>query len=89
VKDGQGSRLVPKIVAAAEVCLNNAIKGDLRSFIKIMEIVQKFNLIEDSPELPGPVVEIRRTIVDPKYGNTPIDSKEYLAGQFPASEPSA
>jgi Family of unknown function (DUF5681) len=32
VRDGQGTRDVPKIVAAAEVRLNNALKGDLKSF---------------------------------------------------------
>ena len=34
VRDGQGTREVPKIVAALEVCLNNALKGDLKSFVK-------------------------------------------------------
>jgi hypothetical protein len=48
----------------------------------------KFNLIEDSPQLAGPFVEIRRTIVDPNHGNTPIDRNEYLAGHFPGSKPS-
>jgi hypothetical protein len=66
VKDGRGSRSVPKIVAAAEVCLNNAIKGDLPSFVKIMEIVHKFQLIENSPTLPEEITEIRVTYVDPK-----------------------
>jgi hypothetical protein len=27
IRDGQGTRDVPKIVAAAEVCLNKALKG--------------------------------------------------------------
>src|ERR1700681_4241949 len=61
VKDGQGSRSIPKIVAAAEVCLNNAIKGDLRSFVKIMEIAQKFQLMENSPNAPEQITEIRHT----------------------------
>jgi hypothetical protein len=71
VKDAQGSRSVPKIVAAAEVCLNNAIKGDLRSFVKIMEIAQKFHLIEPSADTPEQITVIRRIIVDPKVSNVP------------------
>jgi hypothetical protein len=35
IKDAEGFRNVPKIVAATEVCLNNALKGDLRSFVKL------------------------------------------------------
>ena len=65
IKDAEGFRNVPKIVAAAEVCLNNALKGDLRSFVKVMEIAQKFELLK-----PGPIHQefavIRRIIVDPK-----------------------
>src|SRR5437870_4554911 len=43
IKDAQGFRNVPKIVAAAEVCLNNALKGDLRSFVKVMDIAACLN----------------------------------------------
>jgi hypothetical protein len=68
IKDAQGTRSVPKIVAAAEVCLNNALKGDLRSFVKVMEIAEKFELLK-----PGSIQQeislIRRIIVDPKDPN--------------------
>jgi Family of unknown function (DUF5681) len=87
VKDGRGSRSVPKIVAAAEVCLNNAIKGDLRSFVKIMEIVHKFQLIENSPTIPEEITEIRHTIVDPQVSQIPMDQKEYFARRAPTSDP--
>jgi hypothetical protein len=83
VKDGQGSRSVPKILAAAEVCLNNAIKGDLRSFVKIMEIVHKFQLIENSPTIPEEISEIRITYVDPQVSETPMEQKEFLARLAP------
>jgi hypothetical protein len=46
IKDAAGIRSVPKIVAAAEVCLNNALKGDLRSFAKAMEIAEKFGVLK-------------------------------------------
>ena len=65
VRDGQGTREVPKIVAALEVCLNNALKGDLKSFVKIMEVVARHKLL-DAITGPPPVSLIRRTIVDPK-----------------------
>jgi hypothetical protein len=65
VRDGQGTRDVPKIVLAAEVCLNNAIKGDLKSFVKIMEMIDKFKLMEIVAG-PPPITEIRRVIVDPR-----------------------
>ena len=68
IKDADGFRNVPKIVAAAEVCLNNALKGDLRSFVKVMEIAQKFE-----PLKPGStqqeIAVIRRVIVDPREPN--------------------
>jgi hypothetical protein len=87
VKDGRGSRSVPKLLAATEVCLNNAIKGDLRSFVKIMEIAHKFQLIENSPTLPEEITEIRVTYVDPKVSETPMDQKEYFARCAPTSDP--
>jgi hypothetical protein len=87
VKDGRGSRSVPKLLAATEVCLNNAIKGDLRSFVKIMEIAHKFQLIESSPTFPEEITEIRVTYVDPKASATPVDQKEYFARRVPTSDP--
>lgn len=65
IRDGQGTRDVPKIVAAAEVCLNNALKGDLKSFVKIMEMADKFKLL-DVVSSPPEITEIRRIIVDPQ-----------------------
>src|SRR6195952_2226968 len=87
VKDGRGSRSVPKIIAAAEVCLNNAIKGDLPSFVKIMEIVHKLQLIENSPTTPEEISEIRITYVDPQVSETPMEQKEFLARLAPTSDP--
>jgi len=65
IKDAQGIRNVPKIVAAAEVCLNNALKGDLRSFVKVMEIAEKFELLKPR-SIQQEIAVIRRIIVDPK-----------------------
>lgn len=81
IRDQRGTRNVPKIVAAAEVCLNNAIKGDLRSFAKLMEIAQKFQLIQTVPisDHYEEIVEIRTTIVDPKVSDEPMDVEEYFA----------
>ena len=68
IKDAEGFRNVPKIVAATEVCLNNALKGDLRSFVKVMEIAQKFELLKPGP-IQQEIAVIRRIIVDPKDPN--------------------
>jgi hypothetical protein len=65
IKDAQGFRNVPKIVAAAEVCLNNALKGDLRSFVKVMDIAEKFELLKPG-SIQKEIAVIRRIIVDPK-----------------------
>src|SRR5258708_22162472 len=65
VRDGQGTREVSKIVAAAEVCLNNALKGDLKSFAKVMEIADKFGLLKPGSIYPE-ITHITRTIVDPR-----------------------
>ena len=65
IKDAQGTRNVPKIVAAAEVCLHNALKGDLRSFVKVMEIAEKFELLKPG-SIQQEIAVIRRIIVDPK-----------------------
>src|SRR6267154_3854938 len=65
IKDAQGLRSVPKIVAAAEVCLNNALKGDLRSFAKVMDIAEKFELLKPGT-IQQEITHITRTIVDPR-----------------------
>jgi hypothetical protein len=55
----------PKIVAAAEVCLNNALKGNLRSFAKAMEIAEKFGVLKPG-SIQQNITHITRTIVDPR-----------------------
>jgi Family of unknown function (DUF5681) len=69
IKDVQGVRNVPKLVAAAEVCLNNALKGDLRSFAKAMEIAERFGVLKPG-SFQQEVTHITRTIVDPKDPDT-------------------
>ena len=61
-----------KIVAAAEVCLNNAIRGDLRSFAKAMEIAEKFQLLKPGL-IEGEIASITRTIIDPKGLDTLVE----------------
>jgi hypothetical protein len=73
VRDGQGARDVPKIIAALEVCLNNALKGDLKSFEKIMDVIAKHKLL-DAISAPPQVTEIRRVIIDPKPPRPTVDS---------------
>jgi hypothetical protein len=63
IEDVGGVRSVPKIVAAAEVCLNNALKGDLRSFAKAMEIAEKFGVLKPR-SIQQEITHITRTIVD-------------------------
>jgi hypothetical protein len=65
VNDGNTSRSVPKIAAALEVCLNNALKGDLRAFMKVLDVAERFNSFQPEPGEP-PILEIRRIIVEPK-----------------------
>ena len=72
IKDAQGVRSVPKIVAAAEVCLNNAIRGDLRSFAKAMEIAEKFQLLKPGL-IEAEIAGITRTIIDPRGPTTLVE----------------
>ena len=69
VTDSQGVRKISKFEAAAEVCLNNAIKGDLRSFTKIMELATELELVKPASDIPE-IIHITRTIVDPRAANT-------------------
>ena len=69
VSDGAGIRAVPKIVAAIEVCLNKALKGDIRALEKIMKIAEKLETIQWAPSRPE-ITEITRTIVYPKGSTT-------------------
>ena len=66
IKDAHGFHNIPKIVAAVEVCLNNALEGDLRSFVKMKEIAEKFQLLKPGSSLEQEITRITRTIVDPK-----------------------
>jgi Family of unknown function (DUF5681) len=70
IKDAQGTRSVPKIVAAGEVCINNALKGDLRSFVKVMELAEKFGILKPG-SLEQEITHITRTIVYPKGHDAP------------------
>src|SRR6476620_5890376 len=52
VSDGDGVRSVPKILAAIEVCLNKALKGDIRALEKIMKIAEKLESFKGAPPIP-------------------------------------
>jgi hypothetical protein len=70
-----GSRRWPRLnvgSGAAEVCLNNALKGDLRSFAKAMEIAEKFGVLKPG-SIQQEVTHITRTIVDPRDPDTARD----------------
>jgi hypothetical protein len=72
VTDSAGVRSVPKIVAAIEVCLNKALKGDIRALEKIMKIAEKLESIQWTPPIPE-ITCIRHIIVDPKDPTTEIE----------------
>jgi hypothetical protein len=40
---------MPKIEAAIEVNLNKALKGDHRSFVKVMDVAAKLGILELAP----------------------------------------
>lgn len=65
VSDGDGVRSVPKIVAALEVCINRALKGDMRALERILKIAERLESIQWTPPIPE-VTRIIRTIVYPK-----------------------
>jgi hypothetical protein len=67
INDGSGVRSVPKIVAAIEVCLNKALKGDLRALEKMLKIAEKLESFQWAPPIEE-ISCIRRIIVDPKEG---------------------
>ena len=74
VSDGAGVRSVPKIVAAIEVCLNKALKGDIRALEKIMKIAEKLESIQWTPPIPA-ITCIREIIIDPKEPTTDTEIK--------------
>ena len=47
------------------MCLNNALKGDLKAFVKIMELAERFKLL-DIVSSPPEITMIRHVIVDPR-----------------------
>lgn len=69
INDGAGVRSVPKIVAAIEICLNKALKGDIRALEKVLKIAEKLESIQWAPPIPE-VTHIIRTIVDPREATT-------------------
>jgi hypothetical protein len=86
VSDGHGStRTVPKIVAAAEVCINKALKGDLAAFTKVMTWIDKFKLIPAEPILP-PITEIREILVHPPIWKEAEEDKQLVAARDAALE---
>jgi hypothetical protein len=63
VLEGKPRRL-SKIAVATMVCLNKAMKGDIRSFVKIIEIADRFGILKIAPEKFA-VRSVRRIIVSP------------------------
>src|SRR6476659_6472568 len=72
VSDSAGVRSVPKIVAAIEVCLNKALKGDVRALEKIMKIAEKLESFKWTPP-KAEITCISHIIVDPKDATTDIE----------------
>jgi hypothetical protein len=64
VNDGGGVRTLPKIVVATKICLNKALKGDARSYVKIMEIAERFGLFQAISTEPE-ITRIERVIIYP------------------------
>jgi hypothetical protein len=50
VREGERIRAIPKIEAVIEVTLNKALKGDHRSFAKLMDVADKLGIIELLPD---------------------------------------
>jgi Family of unknown function (DUF5681) len=50
VREGERIRAMPKIEAVIEVTLNKALKGDHRSFAKLMDVADKLGIIELQPD---------------------------------------
>jgi hypothetical protein len=68
ISDANGVRTVSKIAAAVEVCLNKALKGDIRALEKIMKIAEKLESFQWVPPA-SEITRIRRIIVDPGAPN--------------------
>jgi len=50
VREGERIRAMPKIEAVIEVNLNKALKGDHRSFAKLMDVADKLGIVEPPPD---------------------------------------
>ena len=50
VREGERIRAMPKIEAVIEVTLNKALKGDHRSFAKLMDVADKLGIVEKPPD---------------------------------------
>jgi len=50
VREGDRVRAMPKIEAVIEVNLNKALKGDHRSFAKLMDVADRLGIVELQPE---------------------------------------
>src|SRR5262245_46917634 len=49
VREGERIRVMPKIEAVIELTLNKALKGDHRSFAKLMDVADKLRIVELPP----------------------------------------
>ncbi|MBV9066032.1 MAG: hypothetical protein JO004_09745 [Methylobacteriaceae bacterium] len=81
VKDGNGSRTMPKIAVALEVCLNNAIKGESKNLFKLLELADKFGLLKDAVETDTPAfrsVTIKTVVVEPDGSKYSLPSTESI-----------
>lgn len=70
-QEGNRRRRIPKVEAAFKVCLNNALKGDLRAFEKLLQLAIKLKVFD---RLPGDIsiTKIRRVIVYPDGIERPL-----------------
>src|SRR5262249_48425653 len=64
INDCNRGRSVAKIAAAVEVCLHKALKGDIRAFVKMIEIAEKLELLQPEPD-NDEITTIRRVFVYP------------------------
>jgi hypothetical protein len=64
INEAGKSRTVSKIQGAFEVCINKALKGDIRAFVKMLEIAERLKLFRPEPD-EREITTIRRVIVYP------------------------
>jgi hypothetical protein len=63
IREGGSVRSRPKIEVAIQVSLNQALKGEPRNLLKLIELARKEGTFE--PAVP-PITEIQLVVVDPK-----------------------